>query len=122
MHHNLFAIAFCVAALTSFASSAQQNAVSPHPADSGAAVAVLKYESAFVGYLPYRDEKLAPWRDVNDEVARAGGQAGILGGASGHSGHGAAKPAVKSPASAPVVPSPAVPHVMPMGSHEGMKK
>lgn len=122
MHHITFAMAFCIATLTSFASSAQQNAVSPQPADSGAAVTVLTYESAFIGYVPYRDEKLAPWRDVNDEVARVGGQAGILGGVGGHAGHGAAQPAVKSPASAPVVPSPARPHVMPMGSHEGMKK
>ena len=34
---------------------------------------VPKYESAFTGYQPYRDEKLANWRDVNDTAAVLGG-------------------------------------------------
>jgi hypothetical protein len=45
----------------------------------------LEYRSAFAGYRPHREEEVADWRAVNDEVARIGGHVGILGGA----GHGA---------------------------------
>ena len=51
-----------------------------------APVPPVKYESPFAGYVPYREKDVAPWRDVNDEVARAGGHAGIFG------GHGARMP------------------------------
>lgn len=53
------------------------------PADPGAPVPAFRYESVFTDYRPYREEKLAPWRDVNDEVARIGGHIGILKGAAG---------------------------------------
>ena len=42
-------------------------------AQSAAQPAVPKYESAFTGYQPYRDEKPANWRDVNDTAAVLGG-------------------------------------------------
>ena len=45
----------------------------PVVAQSGAHPAVSKYESAFTGYQPYRDEKPANWRDVNDTAAVLGG-------------------------------------------------
>ena len=122
MHHLRFAIAFCVAALTTFTSSAQQNAAPQQPTDSRLAVPAVQYESAFSDFAPFRDEKLAPWRDVNEEAARVGGHIGIIGGAGGHAGHGAAKPTVKPSASAPLVPPPTAPHTMPGGGHEGMKK
>jgi len=35
-------------------------------------------DSAFAGYRSYRDEPMAPWREVNDEVGRVGGHVGIL--------------------------------------------
>ena len=38
---------------------------------------------------------LAPWRDVNDEVASIGGRVSIVGGAQG--GQGATKPTAKPP-------------------------
>ena len=47
-----------------FAQTAAQSAAQP---------AVPKYESAFTGYQPYRDEKPANWRDVNDTAAVLGG-------------------------------------------------
>jgi len=72
-----------------------------NPADPQAAVPPAKYESAFAGYRPYREEKVAPWRDVNDDVARVGGHVGIVGGAGGHAAHGAAKPAASPPARKP---------------------
>jgi len=49
-----------------------------HPADPAAAVPAPRYESAFSTYRPYRDEKPASWRDLNDEVARVGGHIGVL--------------------------------------------
>jgi hypothetical protein len=58
-----------------------------HPADPAAKVPAVKYESAFTGYAPFREEKLAPWREVNDQVGTVRGHAGIFGGA-GHAGHG----------------------------------
>ncbi|MGZ8209723.1 MAG: hypothetical protein ACXWUH_04380 [Burkholderiales bacterium] len=59
------------------------------PSQTGAAT-TLPYESAFSGYRAYRDESIADWRAINDEVGRIGGHIGIVGGA-GHSGHGPAK-------------------------------
>lgn len=89
---------FALAALAALAphAAAQQQAAKPHPADPAAPAPVVKYESAFTGYRSFREEPLAPWRAVNDEVARAGGHIGIVGGA--HAGHAAPKPAEKAPA------------------------
>jgi hypothetical protein len=82
---------------------AQQRSIPPNPADPAAKVPPVNYESAFAGYSPFREEKLAPWREVNDEVGKARGHAGIFGGA-GPAGHdaaakaGQAKPATAKPA------------------------
>ncbi len=38
----------------------------------------VHYRSAFEDYRPYREQKIAPWREVNDEVARVGGHSGVL--------------------------------------------
>jgi len=59
-----------------------------NPADPRAEAPAPRYQSAFDGYRPFRDEKLQSWRDINDEVARAGGHIGIFGGGA-HAGHGA---------------------------------
>lgn len=84
--------------------SAQQPAATPHPADPAAPVPATKYESAFTGYRAFREEPVSPWRGVNDEVARAGGHVGIVGGA-GRAGQvhgsGAAGPAAPPAQSAP---------------------
>jgi hypothetical protein len=97
-------IAFAVLAALAPHAAAQQQAARPHPADPAAPVPAVKYESAFSGYRSFREEPLAPWRDVNDEVARVGGHAGVFGGA-GHVGHGAAKPTPK-PQTPEATPSP----------------
>ena len=76
------------AALIAGAAAAESTSV-PHPADPSAAVPAPRYDSAFNGYVRQREEKPAPWRDVNDEVARVGGHIGILRGAVQH------KPATK---------------------------
>jgi hypothetical protein len=41
-------------------------------------VPALTYQSAFEDYRPYREQELAPWREVNEEVARVGGHIGVM--------------------------------------------
>ena len=97
-------IAFAALAAIAPHAIAQQQATKPHPADPAALVPAAKYESAFTGYRSFREEPIAPWRDVNDEVARAGGHIGIVGGAgrAGHAqGSGTARPAAPPAQSAP---------------------
>lgn len=77
--------AFTVLAALAPHAAAQQPAVRPHPADPAAPAQAAQYESAFSGYRGFREEPLAPWREVNEEVARTGGHIGIVGGA--HGGH-----------------------------------
>ena len=71
-------------------------AAPPRPAatEASAPVPATPYNSAFTGYQPYREQNLAPWRALNDEVHKAGGHIGIFGGAAGNA------PGTRSPASA----------------------
>ena len=82
---------------------AAQGAAKPDPASPSLAGPTLEYRSVFADYRPYTDEKLAPWRDVNDNVSGIGGHAGVTGqrkppaitpGAAAE----AAKPRAKAPA------------------------
>jgi hypothetical protein len=93
-----FFAAFVIAVVAPIA-SAQQHAPRPDPANPAAAVPALNYNSAFAGYRGYREEPLAPWRGVNEEVTRAGGHFGIFGG--GQKGHDSSKPAAKPAAPKP---------------------
>lgn len=77
MKSALRSICCGIAALIS-ATAAAQDAAPRNPADPSVAVPAPRYESAFSGYARQRDEKIAPWREVNDEVARVGGHIGIL--------------------------------------------
>ena len=96
-------------ALALFASSAcVAVAAQPDPADPAAAAPAVNYESAFTGYQPFREEEVRDWRALNEEVSRAGGHIGIMGGARGHAGHGSAKPAGKAAPGASAEPQPAV--------------
>lgn len=73
---------YCAALAIPMAHAADTAA--PQPAtvtDAGARVPSLTYDSAFSGYQPFREQKLAPWREVNDEAHKAGGHIGIVGGA-----------------------------------------
>jgi hypothetical protein len=92
MHFRTFAVLLYVTPVSLAA------AAPPNPAQPDAPVPVVKHESGLAGYVPFREEKLASWREVNDEVARAGGHVGIFGGA--HGGH-AAGTATKPPAASP---------------------
>lgn len=122
MQFRFVALLYCAAVLTPLAAHAQQQTTGANPADASVAVPIAKYESAFTGYVSFREEKLAPWREVNDEAARVGGHLGIFGGAAGHAGHGAPKAAVQPPSPTSKPPAPAMPQMMHGGSHEGMKK
>lgn len=95
------AVLCCALAAASLQPAAAQQP-RQQPTDPAAAVPPAQYSSAFAGYQPLRDEKPAPWREVNDEVARAGGHLGIFrssvpgaapNATGGHAGHapGAAK-------------------------------
>lgn len=55
-----------------------QTGARPDPTDPRLSTPAPAAESAFAGYRSYRDEPLAPWREVNDEVSRVGGHVGVL--------------------------------------------
>ena len=63
--------------LGSAAALAQTTGGRPDPADPRLSVPAPTTESAFAGYRSFREEPLADWRAVNDEVR----------GLSGHAGH-----------------------------------
>ena len=86
--NNVLRLKLCLVATLTAGAAVAQDIRPPHPADAAAAAPPARYDSAFSGYTPYRDEKLAPWREINDEVARVGGHIGILRGEAA-----AAKPA-----------------------------
>ena len=93
---HLFAL-IALAALVPHA-AAQQQAARHSPTDPAAPVPQTRYDSAFAGYTSYREQDLAAWREVNDEVARIGGHIKMFGGA-GPAGHGGAKPVPAKPGS-----------------------
>jgi hypothetical protein len=84
------AVLCCVCTAFWMPPAAAQHTVRTGPADPQATVPAPTYQSAFTGYQRLRDDALAPWREINDEVARIGGHMGMFGGA--HAGHGV-KPA-----------------------------
>ena len=69
-----------LAAAAPFAAAQQPR---PEPTEPAAPVPAFRYESGFDGYRGFRDEPLAPWRELNDDVARIGGHVGIVRGAHG---------------------------------------
>lgn len=75
--------------------AAQPAASHNNPVDPVAPVPALQYESAFKGYSGFRETPLAPWRDVNEEVARVGGHLGILRGQRGGTERAAPNPSMK---------------------------
>ena len=96
-----------MAALAALASAAfaQQPQTIRHPGDPSAPVPAVKYESAFAGYAPHREEKPAPWRELNESVGKVGGHAGVFRGKNAE----ASKPPGQTAPQSPV----------PAGKHKG---
>jgi hypothetical protein len=70
--HACTAAAIAIAAIPAHAQS------QPKPDVPAATAPPAARSSAYGGYRPYRDEALAPWREVNDEVGRVGGHSGVV--------------------------------------------
>ncbi|MEQ1773504.1 MAG: hypothetical protein ABL891_06940 [Burkholderiales bacterium] len=97
MNYRIFAAAALAATLAPFAAHAADSAAPPSAADANARVPAVRYDAAFTGYQPFREQKLAPWREANDEVHKAGGHIGIFGNAPGARAAPAATPNPHSP-------------------------
>jgi len=67
-----------------------QSSSHPDPTDATALVPPFEKESAFADYQPFREQKIAPWKQVLDEVADGPG-------AAGHEGHSATPAATIEP-------------------------
>ncbi len=113
------AMLYCVCAAFWLSPAMAQQRANANPADPRAEVPTTRYQSAFTGYQSFRDEKPAPWREVNDEAGRVGGHLGIFGGGA-RTSHGATKPVTNT--SAPAAVAPQLPRVMPGKDHQGMTK
>ena len=57
------------ALIAGLATTGAQSGNRPHPADPGAAVPALEYESAFSNYQHFREQEGNAWKQVNKEVA-----------------------------------------------------
>jgi hypothetical protein len=57
---------------------AQSGGANNDPREPEAKVPRPVYRSAFEDYRPFREPEPAPWRDVNEEVARIGGHVGLM--------------------------------------------
>lgn len=77
----------------------------------------MQYQSAFIGYQPFLDEKLIPWREVNDEAARVGGHLGIFR-SDAYAGHSD----MKSTPDVPAAATQTSPNTMQRDDHQGMTK
>jgi hypothetical protein len=69
----------------SLQAGAHQHGSVPHSGDPARSSGAL-YDSAFRSYMPWHEQKLAAWKELNDEVHRIGGHVGILRGASASDG------------------------------------
>jgi hypothetical protein len=104
-------IAVAIAASALIASGLQAQTRSK-PDDAAAPVAPSTYDSAFTGYRSFRDEPLAPWREVNDTAHQVGGHVGVLRAEQ----KDAAQPAGATTPKAPPA------QAMPPGMHDGNSK
>lgn len=85
----------------------------------------LTYRSTLDGYQPFTDEKLAPWKESNDNVGRIGGwrvyaKEASEGAAAPSAAPASAASAAKSPASVTTpgpAPTPSTPAARPSGGH-----
>ena len=91
----LFAAPFVVA-VSADSAAAQQMRLDP--SDPTAPVAAATTASAFADYQPFREQKIAPWQQVLDEVA-------AVPRATGHTGHSATAATTTAPKETIRVPS-----------------
>jgi hypothetical protein len=75
---NALRITLASALLLSSPATLAQTGARPDPADPRLSVPAPTTESAFAGYRSFRDEPLADWRAVNEEVRGLGGHAGHI--------------------------------------------
>ncbi|SRR5581483_4325959 len=105
-----FVVPLCGAAAITALSAAAQPPALPGPADARAPVPPVKYESAFAGYMPYREPEVQSWQAVNEAARSAGGHKGMAGmsGPDTRAGQGEAdkaqEPKAESPARSPASP------------------
>ena len=99
MHSKIIITLWCAIGVVPLTATAQR----PGAADPAATAPAPEYRSAFSTYKPFQEQSLGSWRDLNDEVAKAGGHVGIFGGA-GHAGHAGAKAAPSAPKAAAPAP------------------
>lgn len=114
MLHRLPALQLAALAMTASLASAQT--AQPHLAPSSA---VPAYRSAMEGYVPFADEKIAPWKDANENVGRIGGWRAYARESQGAAP--AAPPPTRdgTPAARPAsAPKPAAPAADPHGGHK----
>ena len=71
------------------------------PLDPAASTPAAVHRSAFAGYQRSRDDKLLPWKQANDEVARIGGWRSYAREAAQPTDAKPAAPAAATPASVP---------------------
>lgn len=83
----------------------------PAATDATVNVPAPAYQSAFQDYRSFREEPLADWRRLNEEVGRVGGHLGIFGGAAGHGGHAAPKSSAAETGQPPMRGAPKAPGV-----------
>lgn len=114
MSFRFTALLYCAVLWSPLNAAAQQRANTSGPTHPGVAVPAMKYESAFTDYIPFRDQKLAPWREANDEAAQVGGHLGIF--------SGTAKPADQAPASSAKPAAPEAPHMKRGNGQQGIAK
>lgn len=75
---NALRITLASALLLGSPATLAQTGARPDPADPRLSAPPPATESAFAGYRSYRDEPLADWRAVNEEVRGLGGHAGHI--------------------------------------------
>jgi hypothetical protein len=75
---NALRITFASALLLGSPATLAQSTARPDPADPRLTVPAPATGSAYAGYRGFRDEPLADWRAVNDEMRRLGGPAGHM--------------------------------------------
>lgn len=75
---NALRIILALALLLGSPAALAQSGARPDPADPRLGAPPPATESAFAGYRSYRDEPLADWRAVNDEMRGLGGHAGHI--------------------------------------------